>query len=221
MTFERWQLAEAFHRVGGESYNPKLIIIVGQKRHQTRFFPEELKYEEKNGHGASQKGYGKDKKGGLGDTSNVPPGTVADLGISQPGHMNFYLVSHQGIKGTSVPCHYHVLHLDKRLDVGPDDLQQITYDLCHLYPRADKTVSYASPAYLADHVCERGKLYLEAQFPSSLDAASLAGVSNTSDDSVEDARLRAMVEDRVDWFNKSRAEVVGTSNQHQGLMTYC
>merc|ERR1719410_2762748 len=183
MTFERWQLAEAFHRVGGESYNPKLIIIVGQKRHQTRFFPEELKYEEKNGHGASQKGYGKDKKGGLGDTSNVPPGTVADLGIS-----------HQGIKGTSVPCHYHVLHLDKRLDVGPDDLQQVTYDLCHLYPRADKTVSYAAPAYLADHVCERGKLYLEVHFPSNPDTASCAGASTVSDESREDARLRAMVE---------------------------
>ena len=59
------------------------------------------------------------------------------------------------------------------LHVGPDDLQQVMYDLCHLYPRADKTVSYASPAYLAGHVCERGKLYLEVRYPSNLDAASL------------------------------------------------
>lgn len=223
MTFERRQLADAFHRVGGESYNPKLVIIVGQKRHQTRFFPEDLKHEgsKKNGSEASQKGYGKGKKGGLGETSNVPPGTVADLGIARPGHMNFYLVSHQGIKGTSVPCHYHVLHLDERLGVGPDDLQQVTYDLCHLYPRADKTVSYASPAYLADHVCERGKLYLEVHFPSNPDTASLAGASTVSDESRDDARLRAMVEERVDWFNKMRTGVVRTSSQHQGLMTFC
>ena len=76
----------------------------------------------------------------------VPPGTVASDAIAQPSHMNFFLVSQQGakflilknlppfrwesripgIEGTSVPCHYHVLHLDKRLikrGIGVDDLE--------------------------------------------------------------------------------------------------
>ena len=35
----------------------------------------------------------------------------------------------------------------------------VTYQLCHVYARRDKTVSYASPAYLADHSAVRGKLY--------------------------------------------------------------
>ena len=34
----------------------------------------------------------------------------------------------------------------------------VTYQLCHMYVRADKMASYASPAYLADHCGERGKL---------------------------------------------------------------
>ena len=54
-------------------------------------------------------------------------------GISQPGHLNFFLVAHQGLFGTSIPCHYHVLHLDQRLvqkGIGADDLERITYDLC-------------------------------------------------------------------------------------------
>ena len=86
---------------------------------------------------------------------------MAAEGIATPGHLNFFLVAHQGLKGTSVPCHYHVLHLDERLRLGVDDIERLTYDLCHVYSRADKTVSYAPPAYFADHLCENGKLYLE------------------------------------------------------------
>ena len=91
----------------------------------------------------------------------LPASTVAAEGIATPGHLNFFLVAHQRLKGTSVPCHYHVLHLDERLVLGVDDIERLTYDLCHLYSRADKTVSYAPPAYFADHLCENGKLYLE------------------------------------------------------------
>ena len=31
--------------------------------------------------------------------------------------------------------------------------EQITYQLCHMYSRADKSVGYATPAYMADHAC--------------------------------------------------------------------
>ena len=40
----------------------------------------------------------------------MPAGTVADEGIADPGGFNFYLVAHEGIKGTSIPTHYTVLH---------------------------------------------------------------------------------------------------------------
>lgn len=173
------------------------------------------------------------------DFPEVPPGTVASDGIAQPSHMNFFLVSQQGwemlvrclgtfpcksramagIQGTSVPCHYHVLHMDKRLvarKVTVDDFdaklqpicprkkkqattpifrlgwrcpanevprrlvlesavcaslftfplgrsrsrakETITYQLCHMYSRADKSVGYATPAYMADHACNLARV---------------------------------------------------------------
>ena len=80
----------------------------------------------------------------------------------------------KGIKGHSIPCQYHVLHKDHRLsDFGTGDLQVVTYQLCHMYARGDKTVSYASPAYLADHCAERGKLYLEMQHGDPGEATEL------------------------------------------------
>ena len=56
---------------------------------------------------------------------NVKPGTVVRPGLAHPGHLNFSLVSTQGTKGTSIPCHCNVLHADPRLTVnarGPDKL---------------------------------------------------------------------------------------------------
>lgn len=35
-----------------------------------------------------------------------------------------------------------------------------THELCHTYVRAPVSVSYASPAYYADRLCERGRCYL-------------------------------------------------------------
>lgn len=105
-----------------------------------------------------------------------------------------------GIEGTSVPCHYHVLHLDKRLikrGIGVDDLEawqwnvgvsgwdgdlfpqtlpifpsqeNITFQLCHMYSRADKSVGYATPAYMADHACNSTELRFDI-FSVNLDAS--------------------------------------------------
>ena len=42
--------------------------------------------------------------------ANVPPGSLVDTKIVTPNMMDYFLVSHQGIRGTSKPCHYFVLH---------------------------------------------------------------------------------------------------------------
>ena len=57
-----------------------------QKRHHTRFFAEDGNKYFKNG--------------------NVLAGTVVDQGINHPTEGDFYLVSHEGIQGTSRPTHY-------------------------------------------------------------------------------------------------------------------
>ena len=40
---------------------------------------------------------------------NALAGTVVDQGINHPTEGDFYLLSHEGIQGTSRPCHYQVL----------------------------------------------------------------------------------------------------------------
>lgn len=193
MTYELNQLKLAFELIAAKQrkeYNPRLVILVGQKGHHTRFWKENVETQAWN--------YGtyngpKDKD------LNVLPGTVAGKDIAQPGHLNFFLVPHQGIKGTAVPCHLHVLHMDERLSLGVDDLEKITYHLCHLYPRADKTVSYPHAAYMADHLCERAKLYLQSELPEDERSLASERMSTTSGDS-EDA-FRALIEKRVTLLN--------------------
>eukprot|EP00928_Gymnodinium_smaydae_P030315 TRINITY_DN22586_c0_g1_i1.p1 TRINITY_DN22586_c0_g1~~TRINITY_DN22586_c0_g1_i1.p1 ORF type:complete len:378 (-),score=49.16 TRINITY_DN22586_c0_g1_i1:252-1385(-) len=242
LTFEYNCLVEAFKKVGGQHYNPEVAIIVGQKRHQTRF----TKNEEGNASGQSAlsgfsgKGYGhekgktgeheKGKKGGKGSASGkascgkgkpgfevqVEPGTVAGEGIAEPGHLNFFMVSQKSGLGTAVPCHYHVLHLDPRLSakVGIDDLERITYDLCHLYSRADKAVGYVSPAYMADHLCERGKEYLESEFGA--DESECSAMMHLED---EEALKRRILK-RVEWLNSKWATGAAKS-MLQGRNFFC
>ena len=81
--------------------------------------------------------------------------------------------------------------------IGAKDLQEVTYQLCHIYPRGDKTVSYPFPAYLADHCAERGKLYLEVQYG---DSAELASSRPSGED--PDPHQQELVEKRVAWFNR-------------------
>lgn len=117
-----------------EGYQPPITFIVVQKRHHTRFFPtDNNKY--KNG--------------------NALAGTVIDQGINHPTEGDFYLVSHEGIQGTSRPCHYHVLWDDSNFHA--DDLETLAYYLCHLYSRCTRSVSYPTPTYYAHLVADRAR----------------------------------------------------------------
>jgi eukaryotic translation initiation factor 2C len=40
---------------------------------------------------------------------NCPPGTLVDTAITSPYYQDFYLQSHNAIKGTAHPAHYFVL----------------------------------------------------------------------------------------------------------------
>ena len=120
-----------------DGYEPPITYIVVQKRHHTRFFPaDNNKY--RNG--------------------NALAGTVVDQGINHPTEGDFYLLryvcdidydndcckldvtqtfpSHEGIQGTSRPCHYHVLWDDSNFTA--DELEVLAYYLCHLYSRCTR-----------------------------------------------------------------------------------
>lgn len=122
-------------------YDPKLTIIVVQKRHHTRFFPDKTKMRTND------------------RNNNVPAGTVVDQKIVNPNESNFFLCSHASIQGVARPSKYCIL-----MDAGNhtmDQLQTLTYDLCHLFTRCNRSVSYPAPTYYAHLVAYRGRVYIE------------------------------------------------------------
>uniref|UniRef100_A0A1B6E7E6 Uncharacterized protein n=1 Tax=Clastoptera arizonana TaxID=38151 RepID=A0A1B6E7E6_9HEMI len=121
-------------------FNPKITFLVVQKRHHTRFFPTNPRDED-----------GKNK--------NVPAGTIVDTEITHPREMDFYLVSHASLQGTSRPTKYHKLWDDN--DMDEDDLEELTYYLCHLFSRCTRSVSYPAPTYYAHLAAFRARCYIE------------------------------------------------------------
>ncbi|KAK4858847.1 hypothetical protein QYF36_022923 [Acer negundo] len=151
-------LKRAFQR---RNYFPTITVIVAQKRHQTRIFPES-------------------RRDGV-STGNVPPGTVVDTTIVHPFEFDFYLCSHYGSLGTSKPTHYHVLWDDHKFT--SDQLQKLIYNMCFTFARCTKPVSLVPPVYYADLVAYRGRLYheavMEGQSPPSVSSASSSLTSSS------------------------------------------
>lgn len=121
-------------------YKPAITFIVVQKRHHTRFFP----------HGNCPSD---------GRNFNVPPGTIVDSEITLPNRYEFYLVSHAAVQGVAKPTKYVVLYDDSNCQ--PDQLQALTYNLCHLFARCNRAVSYPAPTYYAHLAAYRGRVYIK------------------------------------------------------------
>lgn len=62
---------------------------------------------------------------------NLPPGTVVDTDIISPKAMEFFLVAHSTTQGTATPTKYSTILNEANL--SSDQLQQLTYHLCHNY----------------------------------------------------------------------------------------
>ncbi|CAF1160959.1 unnamed protein product, partial [Didymodactylos carnosus] len=131
-----------------EAYRPHITYIVVQKRHRIRFFPKE--------------------------NENVKAGTVIDSDdVTHPFKYDFFLNSHHGSLGTSRPTHYYVLYDDNRLT--PDQVQMLTYALCHTYGRCTRSVAIPAPVKYADLLARRAAYYLETNEMS--DTKSIASGS--------------------------------------------
>ncbi|CAF1297196.1 unnamed protein product [Adineta ricciae] len=105
---------------------PKITFVIVKKRHNTRFFLQDPQ---------------------TGNMNNVPPGTVVDTDIVHPQHFDFYLNSHAAIQGTSRPILYHVLY--DEIGFTSDEIQSLTYFLCHSDVRCTKAVSIPAPVHYA------------------------------------------------------------------------
>uniref|UniRef100_A0A8R1TYC6 Uncharacterized protein n=5 Tax=Onchocerca TaxID=6281 RepID=A0A8R1TYC6_ONCVO len=145
-------------------YRPPITYIVVQKRHHARMFCKYI-------------------RDAVGKAKNIPPGTVIDTGIVSPESFDFYLCSHFGIQGTSRPARYHVLWDDSKFT--SDELQAITFSMCHTYGRCTRSVSIPAPVYYADLVATRARCHLKRKmgiYESDVasDAASLISPSLSS-----------------------------------------
>jgi eukaryotic translation initiation factor 2C len=88
------QILTAFAKVvakAGLKATPKfkLTALIVAKRHHLRFYPLEKEAAPKNG--------------------NCQAGTLVDSMVTNPIYSDFYLQSHNGLKGTAKPAHYFVL----------------------------------------------------------------------------------------------------------------
>ena len=136
-----------------------------QKRHHTRLF-----FTPRNEKEVTRSG-------------NVPPGTTVDHGITHPTEFDFYLCSHQGIQGTSRPSHYHVLWDENMFSA--DDLQNLTYQLCHTYARCTRSVSIPAPVFYAKLVAIRARHYLAETASDNKDEYSTENRSINVHDNVK------------------------------------
>ncbi|XP_075676962.1 protein argonaute-2-like [Dermatophagoides pteronyssinus] len=130
--------------------NGKLMYIVTQKRHQTRFVLS--------------------KPSGSMDRPiyNVPSGTIVDHTIIDPNYHMFYINSHFSPLGTSRPLKYVVLHNDyERRQMSQDDIQKFCFYLCHNCTRyRGGPIAMPVPVRYADLCAYRSKLHLEGQHAS-------------------------------------------------------
>ncbi|CAF0840758.1 unnamed protein product [Adineta ricciae] len=126
-------IKQACREFYGHNQLPKICFTVVKKTHNTRFFI----YDKQSN-----------------QTSNVQPGTVIDTDIVSPNGFDFYLNSHAAIQGTSKPALYHVLYDD--IGFTSDEIQQLTYYLCHTDVRCTKAVSIPAPVHYASICVSRG-----------------------------------------------------------------
>ncbi|KAF8788013.1 protein argonaute-4-like [Argiope bruennichi] len=138
-------------------YQPGITFIVVQKRHHVRFMPQ-------------------DERMGAGKMRNVPPGTTVDNTVVHPLNFDFFLCSHFGLQGTSRPCHYTVLEDDN--DFTADDLQKLTYYLCHTYVRCTKSISSPAPVQYAHLAAFRARQHLLTTMDESSASSTSSGSSS-------------------------------------------
>lgn len=90
---------------------------------------------------------------------NPQPGTVLDHTVTPHDLYDFFLVSQNVRQGIPTPSHYSVLYDSIKGSV--EDIQRLTYDLCHLYYNFSGPVKIPAPVKYADklaHMCgERGR----------------------------------------------------------------
>jgi eukaryotic translation initiation factor 2C len=134
-------MKRAFQRNYPQGSMPQLNVIVVNKRHHMRAFPL-TKKDPQNPK----------------DFNNILPGTIIDRDIVSPYHFQFFLASHSPFQGTTKPTKYTVFLNECK--IGPDDMEMLSFCLCHMYARCNRSVSYPNCTYNAHLMAARAKCYI-------------------------------------------------------------
>lgn len=173
---------------------PRFTLIIVGKRHHTRFFPKP---------GANTTS---DLKG------NPEPGLIVDRDITSSREFDFFLQSHAAIQGTARPAHYVVLvdeiftniYAPKGKKPFPgqcknvaDVIQTLTHNMCYLYGRATRAVSYCPAAFYADRACERARRYLGDKFDAPEGSVTSGRTTDGPDAVDEDVTIHPRLADTM------------------------
>lgn len=108
----------------GSDYNPKMSVIVVQKRIRPRFFAVQGN-----------------------NIENPRPGTIVDNTVTNPKAYDFYVVAQAVRQGTVTPTRYNVIH--ETTNLQPDHHHQLAYRLSHLYYNWPGTIRVVAPCHYA------------------------------------------------------------------------
>ncbi|XP_017765394.1 PREDICTED: protein argonaute-2 [Eufriesea mexicana] len=141
MHFELSAIKKAVMRLDkSTACNIPIAYFVVQKRHHIRLFPtSERNSDDRN--------------------FNVQAGTIVDTEITHPTHIDFYLVSHASIQGTARPTKYRCICNETMM--SENEIEQLTYYLCHMFARCTRSVSYPAPTYYAHLAAFRARTLIQ------------------------------------------------------------
>ncbi|KAF8380955.1 hypothetical protein PRIPAC_70097 [Pristionchus pacificus] len=125
---ERDAYLAAFDSLASD-YKPTLVIIAASKEHNERFY-------QKANH------------------SNLFPGVVVDRMAVNPELNEFYLQSHKALQGTAKATKYTLLH-ESSGRLNSDQVQHMTFALCHLHEIVNSTTAVPTPLYVAEESAKR------------------------------------------------------------------
>ena len=125
---------------GALNLMPKFTIVVAEKRHHIRFFPNQ-------GTDAC------DKNG------NPVPGVLVDRDVTSVFEHDMYLNAHAAIKGTSRPTHYSVIMDEAKVPINT--FQKLLYEHCYMYQRATTPVSLFPAVYYAHLAAARAESHID------------------------------------------------------------
>ncbi|CAG8942223.1 unnamed protein product [Penicillium salamii] len=125
------------HACSAPVWNGKMCVVVANKRHNLRAFPDPKNRQSSDPNGAPL------------------PGTLIDRDVTSPHNWDFLLYSHIALQGTPRPVHYHVL-MDE-IGLKPNDLENMINDHCYQYIRSTTSVSIHPAIYYAHLISVRAR----------------------------------------------------------------